>query len=174
MKIAARISVGQRQPSITLEYVIDEIKRRGSPKAVAGMARFGIQTGTALGVSIPQLRDLAKRVGTNHELAQKLWKTGIHEARILASMIDDPTKVSEAQMEEWAADFDSWDVVDGCCGNLFDKTKFANRKADEWSVRKEEFVKRAGFVLMAELAVHNKEASNKTFLDSSSVNERSI
>src|SRR5256886_16565101 len=108
---------------------------------------------------------VSKSVETNHELAQKLWKTGIHEARILASMIDDPTKVSEAQMEEWAADFDSWDVVDGCCGNLFDKTKFANRKANEWSVRKEEFVKRAGFVLMAELAIHNKEASNKTFLD---------
>src|SRR5438046_8730162 len=129
------------------------------------MARFGIQTCPALGVSIPQLRDLGKRVEKNHELDEKMWKTGIHEARILASMIDDPTKVSEAQMEEWAADFDSWDVVDGCCGNLFDKTKFANRKAEEWSVRKEEFVKRAGFVLMAELAIHNKEASNKTFLD---------
>jgi len=165
MKIEGRTSAGQRQLPITLEYIIDEIKRRASPKAVSGMARFGIQTGTALGVSIPQLRDLAKRAGTDHELAQKLWKTGIHEARILASMIDDSTKVSEAQMEEWAADFDSWDVVDGCCGNLFDKTQFANRKANEWSVRKEEFVKRAGFVLMAELAVHNKEASNKTFLD---------
>ena len=165
MKIAGQISVGQRQPPITLEYVIDEIKRRSSPKAVAGMARFGIQTTTAIGVSIPQLRYLAKKVGTDHELAQKLWKTGIHEARILASMIDDPTKVSEAQMEEWATDFDSWDVVDGCCGNLFDKTQFANRKANEWSARKEEFTKRAGFVLMAELAVHNKEASNKTFLD---------
>ena len=165
MKIIGRSRITKRQPSITLEYVIDEIKRRGSPKAVAGMARFGIETGTAFGVSIPQLRYLAKKVGTNHELAQKLWKTGIHEARILASMIDDSTRVSEAQMEKWAADFDSWDVVDGCCGNLFDKTKFANRKANEWSARKEEFVKRAGFVLMAELAVHNKEASNKTFLD---------
>jgi len=165
MKTAGRTSIGQRKKSITLDYVMDEIKRRGNPKAVAGMARFGIQTSTAFGVSIPQLRDLAKKVGTDHELAQKLWKTGIHEARILASMIDDPTKTSEAQMEEWAADFDSWDVVDGCCGNLFDKTKFANRKANEWSARKEEFVKRAGFVLIAELAVHNKEASNKTFLD---------
>jgi len=165
MKTAGRTSTGHRKTPITLEYVIDEIKRRGSPRAVAGMARFGIQTGTAFGVSIPQLRDLAKKVGTDHELAQKLWKAGFHEGRILASMIDEPTKVSEAQMEEWAADFDSWDVVDGCCGNLFDKTKFANRKANEWSTRQEEYVKRAGFVLMAELAVHNKEASNKTFLD---------
>jgi len=80
-------------------------------------------------------------------------------------MIDDHKKVSEAQMEEWAADFDSWDVVDGCCGNLFDKTEFAERKAREWSMREEEYVKRAGFVLMAELAVHSKEASDKTFLD---------
>ena len=144
---------------------MEDLRRRSSPKAVAGMSRFGIQTSMALGVSIPQLRDVAKEVGTNHDLAQELWKTRIHEARILASMIDDPTKVSEDQTEEWAADFDSWDVVDGCCGNLFDKTEFAERKAREWSLRKEEFVKRAGFVLMAELAVHDKEASNKTFLD---------
>jgi 3-methyladenine DNA glycosylase AlkD len=80
-------------------------------------------------------------------------------------MIDDPSKVSENQMEQWAADFDSWDVVDGCCGNLFDKTEFAIRKAREWSIIKEEYVKRAGFVLMAELAVHDKKALNKTFLD---------
>src|SRR5437660_10266756 len=150
---------------ISLEHLMDELRRRSSPKAVAGMSRFGIRTGTALGVSIPQLRDIAKDVGTSHDLAKGLWKSRIHEARILASMIDDPTKVSEDQTEEWAADFDSWDVVDGCCGNLFDKTEFAERKAREWSLRKEEFVKRAGFVLMAELAVHDKEASNKTFLD---------
>jgi 3-methyladenine DNA glycosylase AlkD len=93
------------------------------------MSRFGIQTGMALGVSNPQLRDLAKKVRTSHELAEKLWKTRIHEARILASMIDDPAKVSEDQMEKWAADFDSWDVVDGCCGNLFDRTEFAVKKS---------------------------------------------
>ncbi len=129
------------------------------------MSRFGIQTSKALGVSIPQIRDLAKKIGIDHELAQQLWITGIHEARILATMVDDPAKVSEGQMDKWALDFDSWDVVDGCCGNLFDKTKFAIGKAHEWSKRKEEYVKRAGFVLMAELAVHDKKASNKTFLD---------
>jgi 3-methyladenine DNA glycosylase AlkD len=144
---------------------MDELQQRGNPKTVVGMARFGIQTGKALGVSIPQLREMVKQAGTNHELAQKLWKTGIHEARILASMIDDPEKVSEDQMERWAADFDSWDVVDGCCGNLFDKTEFAIRKAHEWSKRKEEYIKRAGFVLMAEMAVHDKKALDKTFLD---------
>jgi 3-methyladenine DNA glycosylase AlkD len=146
------------QPSstITVEYVMDELRKRGRPEAVTGMARFGIQTGKALGVSIPQLREVAKQAGTNDELAQKLWKTGIHEARILASMIDDPKKVSEDQMERWGTDFDSWDVVDGCCGNLFDKTEFAIRKAHEWSKRNEEYVKRAAFVLMAEMAVRDK------------------
>ena len=150
---------------ITLEHVMEELRRRGNAKAVAGMARFGIQTSKALGVSIPQLRQVARQVGTNHELAQKFWKTGIHEARILASMIDDSEKVSEDQMESWATDFDSWDVVDGCCGNLFDKTEFAIRKAHEWSKRREEYIKRAGFVLMAEMAVHDKKALDKTFLD---------
>src|SRR3989441_10954884 len=140
-------TISDQPPSaITVEHVMDELRQRGSPKAVLGMARFGIQTGKALGVSIPQLRNVAKQVGTDHELAQKLWKTGIHEARILASMIDDPAKVSDEQMEKWAADFDSWDIVDGSCGNLFDKTKFAVSKAHEWSKRKEEYVKRAGFV----------------------------
>ena len=165
MKKSGSTSSEQPLPTITVERVIDELQQRGNPKAVVGMARFGIQTGKALGVSIPQLRRLAKQVETNHELAQKLWKTGIHEARILASMIDDPEKVSQDQMERWAADFDSWDVVDGCCGNLFDKTEFAVRKAHEWSERKEEYIKRAGFVLMAELAIHDRRASDKTFLN---------
>ena len=165
MKRTGSTSLASSQTSISLEHIIDDLKQRGNPKAVAGMSRFGIRTTRALGVSIPQLRDLAKKVGTDHDLAQELWKTGIHEARILASMIDDLAKVSEDQMERWAMDFDSWDVVDACCGNLFDKTTFAIRKAHEWSKRKEEFVKRAGFVLMAELAVHDKKASNQTFLD---------
>jgi 3-methyladenine DNA glycosylase AlkD len=165
MKKSGSTISDQSTSAITVELIMSELWQRRSPKAVLGMARFGIQTGKALGVSIPQLRNVAKQVGTNHELAQKLWKTGIHEARILASMIDDPEKVSENQMEGWATDFDSWDVVDGCCGNLFDKTEFAIRKAHEWSKRKEEYVKRAGFVLMAEMAVHDKKASDKTFLD---------
>lgn len=129
------------------------------------MSRFGIQTEAALGVSVPKIREIARKVGAHHDLAQGLWKTGIHEARILASMIDDPSEVSEGQMEKWASDFDSWDVVDGCCGNLFDKTEFATKKAHEWSKRSEEYVKRAGFVLMAEMAVHDKNASDKRFLD---------
>jgi 3-methyladenine DNA glycosylase AlkD len=150
---------------MTLENIVDEIKRRGNPKARDGMSRFGIHTNNAFGVSVPELRKLAKSAGTNHELAQQLWKTRYHEARILATMMDDPAKVTEDQMEEWAAGFNSWDVVDNCCGNLFDKTPFAVTKSHEWSKRSEEYIKRAGFVLMAELAVHDKRASNKTFLE---------
>jgi 3-methyladenine DNA glycosylase AlkD len=101
--------------SVTFEQIIVEIRERGDPKAVAGRARFGIQTSKTFGASIPQLRDLAKKIRTNHDLARKLWMTEIHEVRILASMINDPSKVSENQMEQWATDFDSWDVVDGCC-----------------------------------------------------------
>ena len=149
----------------TANGIVDELKRRGNAKSLEGMSRFGIRTGNAIGVSIPQLRDLARMIGTNHELSLKLWTTGIHEARLLAGMIDDPEKVLEDHMEEWAAGFDSWDVVDNSCGNLFDQTAFAVPKAHEWSERQEEYVKRAGFVLMAELAVHDKKAADKTFLD---------
>ncbi len=155
----------QRQGAMTVGRILEDIKRQGNQSSLVGMSRFGIQTNKAFGVSVPELRNLAKRTGTNHGLALELWGPGIHEAHILASMIDDPGEVTEAQMEEWAKDFDSWDVVDGCCGNLFDKTDFAIEKAHEWSARPEEYVKRAGFVLMAELAVHDKTASNKTFLE---------
>ena len=158
-------AASRRAFPITLEDVVAEIKRRGDRKAITGMARFGIQTSKAFGVSVPQLRELSRKIGKNHELAQRLWRTGIHEARILAGMIEEPARVTEDQMEEWASDFDSWDVVDGSCGNLFDKTPFAVGKAREWSMRREEYVKRAGFVLMAELAVHDKKVSDRTFLE---------
>ncbi len=146
------------------EKVLGELKSLINPEAVAGMARFGINPGNTYGVSIPSLRKIAREVGTNHVLAQRLWSSGIHEARILASMIDIPENVTEEQMENWVKDFDSWDVCDQCCSNLFDKTEFACQKAVEWSKREEEFVKRAGFVLMAVLAVHDKKARDEEFL----------
>jgi len=128
------------------------------------MARFGIATKRALGgSSIPYLRWLAKRLGKDHQLAAELWASGIHEARILAAMVDEPSEVTDEQMEAWAAEFDSWDVVDGVCGSLFDKTSLAYRKAEQWSSRQEEFVKRAGFSLMAMLAVHDKKAPDTSF-----------
>lgn len=144
--------------------IIQKLKTLSDPEAVKGMARFGINPENTYGVSIPDLRKIAREAGKDHALAQQLWSSVIHEARILAGMIDVPEMVTDMQMESWVKDFDSWDVCDQCCSNLFDKTKFAYQKATEWSERKEEFVKRAGFVLMATLAVHDKKAADKEFL----------
>jgi len=144
--------------------VLRRLKSHSNPEAVKGMARFGINPRNTYGVSIPVLRGLAKELGKSHSLALELWESRIHEARILASMIDVPDKVTKNQMQKWVKDFDSWDVCDQCCSNLFDKTKVAYQKAYEWSSRREEFVKRAGFSLMAALAVHDQEAPNATFL----------
>ncbi|HWY28818.1 MAG TPA: DNA alkylation repair protein [Candidatus Sulfotelmatobacter sp.] len=148
-----------------VEQVIYRLKSLGDPMAVEGMARFGIKSTSSFGVSVPKLRILAREVGRDHLLALGLWETGLHDARLLATMVDDPRQVTLDQMDKWVRDFDSWDVVDGSCGNLFDKTPFAVAKASEWCKREEEFVKRAGFVMMAELAVHDKEANDKVFLD---------
>lgn len=127
------------------------------------MAKIGINTDHALGISLYALRPLAKEIGKDHELAKKLWISGIHEARILSSMIAAPDKVTEDLMENWVRDFDSWDVCDQVCSNLFDRTPFAYKKAVEWSKRNEEFVKRSGFVLMATLSVHDKQAEDHDF-----------
>jgi 3-methyladenine DNA glycosylase AlkD len=144
--------------------ILERLKSLSNPRAVEGMARFGINPTNTYGVSIPSLREMAKEIRGNHVLAQQLWSSGVHEARILACMIDDAKKVTEAQLENWVKDFDSWDVCDQCCSNLFDKTELAHRKAVEWSRRNEEFVKRAGFVLMAALAVHDKRGKDEAFL----------
>jgi 3-methyladenine DNA glycosylase AlkD len=145
--------------------VVQRLKSLGDPSAIEGMPRFGIQSSNSFGVSVPKLRTLAREIGRDHSLALRLWETGLHDARLLATMIDDPQQVTINQMEKWVLDFDSWDVVDGSCGNLFDKTPFAPSKARERCRREEEYVRRAGFVLMAELAVHDKQAKDKLFLD---------
>ncbi|MEE8402628.1 MAG: DNA alkylation repair protein [Candidatus Hydrothermarchaeaceae archaeon] len=144
--------------------IIEKLKSLSNPEAVEGMARFGINPENTYGVSIPNLRAIARDAGRGRQLAQKLWASGIHEARILASMVDEPGRVTEAQMERWVRDFDSWDVCDQCCMNLFEKTGFAYLKAVTWSKRNEEFVKRAGFVLMARLAVSDKKAEDERFV----------
>lgn len=150
---------------MSVETILREMRAKGNSKAVEGMAKFGISTEKTLGLSIPTIRGFTKKLGTNHALALALWRSGIHEARILAAMVDDPAKVTEKQMDDWVEEFDSWDICDQCCGSLFDKTPYAYEKAEEWSERKEEFVKRAGFVMMAELAVHDKEAKDLKFLE---------
>ena len=144
--------------------IISELKRHSSLKDREGMARFGINPKYALGVRVPVLRNLAKRIGKNHKLARDLWKTKIHEARILATMIDNPKIVTEKQMGEWVKEFNSWDLCDQCCMNLFDKLPIAWKKAIEWPKRKEEFVRRAGFALMACLAWHDKKTKDKDFI----------
>ena len=146
------------------DQVIEELRSLADPSSLEGMARCGISTERALGgISLPVLRAMAKKIGRDHAVASDLWTSGIHEARLLAAMIDDPSQVTEEQMEAWASDFDSWDIVDGTCSSLFDKTPFAYAKAVEWSERDEEFVKRAGFVLMATLSVHDKGAPDDRF-----------
>jgi 3-methyladenine DNA glycosylase AlkD len=145
---------------MTYEEIIKELKSQKNKKNIEGMARFGINPKNTLGISIYVLRPLAKRIGKNHTLALRLWKSGIHEARILASYIDEVDKVTEKQMDEWATDFDSWDICDQVCSGLFDQTAHAYKKAFEWSKKKEEFAKRAGFTLMAALSVHDKKASD--------------
>jgi 3-methyladenine DNA glycosylase AlkD len=134
-----------------------------SPKDREGMARYGIKTDKAFGVSLYVLRDMAKDIGTDHALALALWDTGIHEAQLLAGIVDDPAQVTEEQMDRWVADFDSWDICDQGCSNLFDRTPFAYKKAFEWADDEREFVRRAGFVMMAALAVHDKKAGDEAF-----------
>jgi len=143
--------------------VLARLRDLSNPAAVSGMARYGINPENALGVSIPNIRSLARQIKKDHSLAQELWATGIHEARILASMVADPKLVSQTQMDAWVNDFNSWDVCDQCCLNLFQKTNLAYEKAAEWSRAEPEFVKRAGFALMACLAVGDKQAGDDRF-----------
>jgi 3-methyladenine DNA glycosylase AlkD len=143
--------------------VVERLRAIRNEDNIAGMARYGIKTDSALGASMPALRKMARELSRDHELALDLWTTGIHEARILACLVDDPVRVTKKQMETWVKDFDSWDVCDQVCMNLFDKTPFAYEKALEWSSRRAEFVKRAGFAMMAALAVHDKQAADEAF-----------
>jgi len=144
--------------------IISKLQRLSNPQAVAGMARYGINPAKIYGVSIPNLRSIAKEIGTDHELALDLWNSGIHEARIIAGMIADPDRTTERLADSWVKDFDSWDVCDQCCMNLLRYTGFAYSKAVEWSSSDKEYVKRAGFVMMACLAVGDKKAGDEKFL----------
>ena len=154
---------GQIGGILECKEALKKLKSLADPSSLKGMSQFGINVKNTYGVSVPNIRLIAKQAGKDHGLALKLWASGIHEARLLAGMVDEPAKVTEQQMEGWARDFDSWDVCDQACMNLFDKTPFAYKKAAEWSGRKEEFVKRSGFALMATLAVHDKAAGDKDF-----------
>ena len=136
--------------------ILSELQRLGSTRNREGMARFGINVRTAYGVPVVALRRMAKQLGRNHEVALALWATDRHEARILACFVDDPAAVTLKQMEAWVKDFDSWDLCDQATTSLFDRTPHAWRKAVEWAGRNDEWVKRAGFSLMAGLASHDR------------------
>ncbi len=143
--------------------VLRTLKSLGDPGNVAGMARFGIRPALAWGVPKPALRRLAREMGRDHRLALELWASGVHDARVLASMVDDPDRLTSGQMDAWAGAFDNWDICDQCCLNLFRRTPMALDRARAWAEGPSEFVKRAGFVIMAALAIHDKRREDAVF-----------
>lgn len=148
---------------LTAEEIVAKLKSKANPKNVEGMARFGINPENTLGVSVPFMRALAKKAGKDNTLSEKLWETGIHEARIAATMTANPLTFPESLLDAWVKELDSWDTCDQFCSNLAAKTPFAYDKAFFWCKREEEFVKRAGFVIMARFAVTAKTSDNEFF-----------
>jgi 3-methyladenine DNA glycosylase AlkD len=150
--------------SAQLQSILKQLKLLGSPKNVAGMARFGIRADRAFGVPHPALHTIAKEHRKDHALALELWASGYHEARLLAALVDDPKQVTQKQMDAWVAEFDSWDICDDCTGHLFEPTPFAFDKAYEWIKSEKEFVRRAGLAMMVWLTLHRKKEPDETFL----------
>lgn len=150
-------------PRRTCDEILQELKTLADPAVIATNQRFGVTALNPLYVKIPDLRRIARGV-CDHDLALQLWASGYHEARLLASMVADPALVTRAQMDQWAMDFESWDLCDGVCLNLFGKTTHAMQCALEWPDRPQEFVRRAGFVMMAVLALHDKQRADADFI----------
>jgi len=148
----------------TCRRCLGELRRLGTRRNVQGMARFGIRAKIVYGVAKPKVDALARRIGKNHQLALELWDSGVHDARILAGLVDQAELVGSRQMNRWMRDFDNWDVCDGTCCHLFVYAKPAWEKALSWSGRRAEFEKRAGFALMAYLALHDKRAVHREYL----------
>ncbi len=162
----------QRAERWSRTSVLRELKRLASPKVRAKMAYFGVKVPKAYGISQPVLHGLSRRIGKNHKLAEQLWSSGIHEARILATLIGESDKVTARQMERWAREFDSWDIVDAACCYLYAGASAAWRQVQAWSRRREEFVKRAAFSLAAYLSYKDKQAPDARFERSLHVIER--
>jgi 3-methyladenine DNA glycosylase AlkD len=150
---------------VYVKEVMAKLQSKAKPDQLSGMAKYGMAIERRLGVSVPDMRALAKEIGKDHKLALELWKTGIAEARIVAAMVDEPDKLTEEQMEDWVKGIDSWDVCDQVCMNLFEKTPLAWEKIIDWSEREEEFVKRTAFSLIACLAWHDKKTSDEKFIE---------
>jgi len=148
----------------SIEEILTKLEaKKATPDQLSGMARYGMKTENRLGWQMPELRKLAKETGKNHQLAMELWQTGIAEARILAGMVAEPSKLTEQQMDSMVNDIDSWDIGDQTCMNLFEKTPLAWKKITEWSQRNEEFVKRTAYGLIACIAWHDKKATDQRF-----------
>ena len=162
----ARAKAPNSKPSVShnVEETLAWLERRGSKKNRDGMARYGITAKKAYGVSMATMLGLRKKLGRNHELSIALFRTGWYEARIMASFVAEPERVTPALMDRWARAFDSWAVCDSMCFHLFDRTPHAWRKVHEWARSDEEFVKRASFALIASLTVHDKEAPDSAYL----------
>ena len=150
---------------ITVEEVMGELQSKAKAENIDGMARFAIVGDQRMGVSVPDMRKIAKSVGKNHQLALDLWDTGVPEGMIVAGMIAEPDKLTEGQMEDWVVDINSWDICDQVCMNLFEKTPLAEKKIFEWSTREGEFVKRTSYALIACLAWHDKQAVDERFIN---------
>jgi 3-methyladenine DNA glycosylase AlkD len=147
------------------DEVLAWLARRGTRRHVQAMARYGIRTADrVLGVPMETLLKLARQLGKDHALAAGLWGSGVYEARLLATLVDDPSRVTRRQMNAWAAAFDNWAVCDTACFHLFDRTPFAWEVARRWAASPREFVRRGGFALMASLALHDKAAPEERFL----------
>jgi 3-methyladenine DNA glycosylase AlkD len=165
--IRTRLSKRRRSPQKeerwTKGRVLRELRNLADPKVREKMAYFGVIVPRAHGISAPVLHALARRIGKNHELAEEIWATDLHEARILATLIGESAKVASAQMERWVRDFDSWDVVDSACCYLYAQAAPAWVKVNQWSRRRKEFEKRAAFSLAAYLSYKDTMASDARF-----------
>jgi 3-methyladenine DNA glycosylase AlkD len=148
------------------------LERKSTRRDRDNLARFGITAGKAFGVSIANIQALAKRLGRDHDLAAELWASGWYEARLLSSFVDEPARVTPRQMDRWCRDFDNWGICDTVCFHLFDRTEFAWAKVGEWHDRRDEFVKRAAFALLACLALHDKRTGDAAFLEGLELIER--
>ena len=158
--------------SSQVDEILRKLEKRGSKANRDGMARYGIVADKVFGVSVETIRSMAKEVGKDHDLALALWDTGWYEARMMTPFIDEPSRVTSSQMDAWARDFDNWAICDGLCFHLFDKTGHKWKKIQQWSSRKDEFVKRAAFALLAGVALHDKKETDAPFMKSLSLIER--
>jgi len=149
-----------------VQFALKWLRGHSSKSNREGMVRYGLPSDKAFGVSVANMQALAKRLGGNHELAAALWDTGWYEARMLTSFIDDPARVTSAQMDRWCRDFDNWGICDTVCFHLFDRTPHAWAKIEQWSGKEAEFVKRAAFALLASVAGHDKTAGDEPFIKS--------